>query len=185
MLGGEDGEQSGGESELWMAKEMDSILHCRFTALNPSWYYSKWRSLSSAVVSKFLTIVTKGSKNPFQHLSLFSQGWILRTIEFRHRNLLYESVSTRKTPIPKTMYRANVNDSPETHLGVGKLELLCDSTFYCGDFFLCPIEIWDAFYHRRSQIFLFLHFCVGFQILGSCFLFMLVPLKNLCAQSVV
>ena len=22
---------------LWMAKEMDSILHCQFTTLNPSW----------------------------------------------------------------------------------------------------------------------------------------------------
>ena len=49
MLGGGDGEQLGGESELRMAKDMDSILHCRFTNLNPSWYYSKWRSPSSAV----------------------------------------------------------------------------------------------------------------------------------------
>ena len=32
-----DGGQSGGESELGMAKEMDSILHCGFTTLNPSW----------------------------------------------------------------------------------------------------------------------------------------------------
>ena len=37
MLGSGDGGQSGGESELGMAKEMDSILHCRFTTLNPSW----------------------------------------------------------------------------------------------------------------------------------------------------
>ena len=37
VLGGGDGGQSGGESELGMAKEMDSILHCRFTTLNPSW----------------------------------------------------------------------------------------------------------------------------------------------------
>ena len=37
VLGGGDGGQSGGQSELGMAKEMDSILHCRFTTLNPSW----------------------------------------------------------------------------------------------------------------------------------------------------
>ena len=49
MLGGGDGEQSRGEVELGMAKEMDSILHYRFTTLNPSWYYSKWRSPSSPV----------------------------------------------------------------------------------------------------------------------------------------
>ena len=37
VLGSGDGGQSGGESELGMAKEIDSILHCRFTTLNPSW----------------------------------------------------------------------------------------------------------------------------------------------------
>ena len=37
VLDGGDGGQSGGESQLGMAKEMDSILHCRFTTLNPSW----------------------------------------------------------------------------------------------------------------------------------------------------
>ena len=37
VLDGGDGGQSGGESELGMAKEIDSILHCRFTTLNPSW----------------------------------------------------------------------------------------------------------------------------------------------------
>ena len=37
VLGGGDGGQSGGESELRMAKEMDSILHHRFNTLNPSW----------------------------------------------------------------------------------------------------------------------------------------------------
>ena len=37
VLSSEDGGQSGGESQLGMAKEMDSILHCRFTTLNPSW----------------------------------------------------------------------------------------------------------------------------------------------------
>ena len=37
VLGGGDGGQSRGESELGMAKEIDSILHCRFTTLNPSW----------------------------------------------------------------------------------------------------------------------------------------------------
>ena len=47
--GGGDGERSGGKSELGMAKKMDSVVHCRFTTLNPSWYYSKWRSPSSAV----------------------------------------------------------------------------------------------------------------------------------------
>ena len=36
-------------ASLGMAKEMDSILHCQFTTLNPSWEYSKWRSPSSAV----------------------------------------------------------------------------------------------------------------------------------------
>ena len=35
VLGSGDGGQSGGESELGMAKEMDSIVHCRFTTLNP------------------------------------------------------------------------------------------------------------------------------------------------------
>ena len=35
MLGGGDGEQSGGESKLGMAKEMDSILHCRFAHRGP------------------------------------------------------------------------------------------------------------------------------------------------------
>ena len=49
VLGGGDGGQSGGKSELGMAKEMDSMLHCRFTTLNPCWEYSKWRSPSSAV----------------------------------------------------------------------------------------------------------------------------------------
>ena len=37
VLGGRDGGQLGGESKLGMAKEMDSILHRRFTTLNPSW----------------------------------------------------------------------------------------------------------------------------------------------------
>ena len=37
LLGGGDGGQSGGKSEVGMANEMDSILHCRFTNLNPSW----------------------------------------------------------------------------------------------------------------------------------------------------
>ena len=37
VLGSGDGGQLGGESELGMAKEMDSILHCQFTTLNPSW----------------------------------------------------------------------------------------------------------------------------------------------------
>ena len=37
VLGGGDGEQSGGESEVGMAKEMDSFLHCPFSTLNPSW----------------------------------------------------------------------------------------------------------------------------------------------------
>ena len=37
VLGGGDGGQSGGKSELGMAKEMHSFLHCRFTTLNPSW----------------------------------------------------------------------------------------------------------------------------------------------------
>ena len=49
MLGGGDGGQSRDKSELGMAKEMDSILHCRFTTLNPCWEYSKWKSPSSAV----------------------------------------------------------------------------------------------------------------------------------------
>ena len=37
VLDAGDGGQTGGESKLGMAKEMDSILHCRFTTLHPSW----------------------------------------------------------------------------------------------------------------------------------------------------
>ena len=58
MLGGGDGEQSGGESDFGMAKDMDSISHCRFATLNPSWYWYEWRSPSSAVP----TTVAGGSR---------------------------------------------------------------------------------------------------------------------------
>ena len=33
----EGNQVAGGETDLWLAKDMDSILHCRFTTLNPSW----------------------------------------------------------------------------------------------------------------------------------------------------
>ena len=63
VLGSGDGGQSGGESELGMAKEMDSILHCRFTTLNPSWYYSKWRSPSSTVPT-----TVAGGRRPLERM---------------------------------------------------------------------------------------------------------------------
>ena len=37
VLGNGDGGQSGGETELGTANEMDSILHCQCTTLIPSW----------------------------------------------------------------------------------------------------------------------------------------------------
>ena len=50
-------------AEVGMAKLMGSILYCRFTTLNPSWWYSQRRSPSSAVP----TTVARGGR-PLERL---------------------------------------------------------------------------------------------------------------------
>ena len=72
VLGGGDGGQSGGKSELGMAKEMDSILHCRFTTLNSSW----WESVFSLPnhYSRRLQAIGAGVEDPIPNFEIHGES---------------------------------------------------------------------------------------------------------------
>ena len=64
-FGGGEGlrEQGGGETALWMAKEMDSTLHSRFTIFTASWKYSKWTNPSGANPT-----IVAGTRTPLERV---------------------------------------------------------------------------------------------------------------------